>query len=117
MEMRRLLVLFALLSVTAVVPVFLWPDKKGGASDVAVVVAAPPFNASSVTIISWKPRYSGVIVIPEEVVVQGGYDVFAKFFVLVLCRIFFYKGFLSDDECDHLVKLVRIKHYQAIYRS
>uniref|UniRef100_A0A0D3FQC2 procollagen-proline 4-dioxygenase n=2 Tax=Oryza TaxID=4527 RepID=A0A0D3FQC2_9ORYZ len=79
MEMRRLLVLFALLSVTAVVPVFLWPDKKGGASDVAVVVAAPPFNASSVTIISWKPR------------------------------IFFYKGFLSDDECDHLVKLGKEK--------
>ncbi|XP_006650749.1 probable prolyl 4-hydroxylase 4 [Oryza brachyantha] len=78
MEMRRLLVLFALLSVTAVVPVFFWPDKKGSASDV-IVVAAPPFNSSNVTVVSWKPR------------------------------IFLYKGFLSDDECDHLVKLGKEK--------
>ncbi|KAF0912693.1 hypothetical protein E2562_018944 [Oryza meyeriana var. granulata] len=78
METRRLLVLFAVLSVTAVVPVFFWPDRKDGASDL-VVVAAPPFNASSVTVVSWKPR------------------------------IFLYKGFLSDDECGHLVKLGKEK--------
>uniref|UniRef100_A0A0D9W0A6 procollagen-proline 4-dioxygenase n=1 Tax=Leersia perrieri TaxID=77586 RepID=A0A0D9W0A6_9ORYZ len=79
METRRLLVLFGLLSVTAVVPVFFWPGRKGGGSDVTVVVTAPPFNASSVIVVSWKPR------------------------------IFLYKGFLSDDECDHLVKLGKEK--------
>lgn len=26
-----------------------------------------------------------------------------------MCRIFLYKGFLSDDECDHLVKLGKEK--------
>ena len=25
---------------------------------------------------------------------------------ICICRIFVYKGFLSDDECDHLVTLV-----------
>ncbi|KAL5218732.1 hypothetical protein ABZP36_019416 [Zizania latifolia] len=77
MEMRLLLVLFALLSVTAVVPVLFSRNKKDGPAE--VVVAAPPFNASGVTVISWKPR------------------------------IFLYKGFLSDDECDHLVKLGKEK--------
>ncbi|KAL5210153.1 hypothetical protein ABZP36_005776 [Zizania latifolia] len=77
MEVRGLLVLFALLSVTAVVPVLFSRNKNGGPAD--VVVAAPPLNASSVTVISWKPR------------------------------IFLFKGFLSYDECDHLVKLGKEK--------
>ncbi|KAG8098631.1 hypothetical protein GUJ93_ZPchr0013g34198 [Zizania palustris] len=79
MEVRGLLVLFALLSVTAVVPVLFSRDKNGGPADDVVVVAAPPLNASSVTVISWKPR------------------------------IFLFKGFLSYDECDHLVKLGKEK--------
>ncbi|KAG8100395.1 hypothetical protein GUJ93_ZPchr0013g35347 [Zizania palustris] len=43
------------------------------------VAAAAPFNASRVTAISWRPR------------------------------IFLYRGFLSDDECDHLVNLGKKK--------
>lgn len=54
MEMRGLLFFFALLSVTAVVPVLFSRDKKDGAGD--IVIAAPPVNPSHVTVVSWKPR-------------------------------------------------------------
>jgi prolyl 4-hydroxylase len=43
------------------------------------VEPAPPFNSSRVKAVSWQPR------------------------------IFLYKGFLSDAECDHLVSLVSRK--------
>ncbi|EER98153.1 hypothetical protein BDA96_02G069700 [Sorghum bicolor] len=44
-----------------------------------VVAPAPPFNSSRVKAVSWQPR------------------------------IFVYKGFLSDAECDHLVTLAKKK--------
>nr|CAB3452251.1 unnamed protein product [Digitaria exilis] len=44
-----------------------------------VVAPAPPFNSSRVKAVSWSPR------------------------------IFVYKGFLSDAECDHLVRLGKDK--------
>ncbi|XP_062188338.1 probable prolyl 4-hydroxylase 6 [Phragmites australis] len=47
--------------------------------DAGAVAPAPPFNSSRVKAVSWQPR------------------------------IFVYKGFLSDAECDHLVKLGKKK--------
>ncbi|KAF0920009.1 hypothetical protein E2562_032493 [Oryza meyeriana var. granulata] len=77
MAMRKrmrgvLLVLALLVTATAVVPLLLLGEAG---DDGAAVAAAPPFNASRVSAVSWRPR------------------------------VFVYKGFLSDDECDHLVKL------------
>jgi prolyl 4-hydroxylase len=79
MAMRKrmrgaLLALALLLTATAVVPLLLLGEA--GDDGVGAVAAAPPFNASRVRAVSWRPR------------------------------VFVYKGFLSDDECDHLVKLV-----------
>ncbi|CAN6213422.1 unnamed protein product [Urochloa humidicola] len=51
----------------------------GAANDGGVVAPAPPFNASRVKAVSWQPR------------------------------IFVYKGFLSEEECDHLVRLGKKK--------
>ncbi|KAG8098639.1 hypothetical protein GUJ93_ZPchr0013g35507 [Zizania palustris] len=111
MEVRGLLVLFALLSVTAVVPVLFSRDKNGGPADDVVVVAAPPLNASSVTIISWKPSIVVQRYREWKIAVllgYNGYDVLLSS-SMVLHRIFLFKGFLSYDECDHLVKLGKEK--------
>uniref|UniRef100_A0A0E0LI55 procollagen-proline 4-dioxygenase n=1 Tax=Oryza punctata TaxID=4537 RepID=A0A0E0LI55_ORYPU len=87
MAMRKrlrgaLLVLALLLTATAVVPLLLLGEA--GDDGVGAVAAAPPFNASRVRAVSWKPR------------------------------IFVYKGFLSDDECDHLVKLGKRKMQRSM---
>ncbi|CAD6226357.1 unnamed protein product [Miscanthus lutarioriparius] len=62
-----------------------------GEDDDAVVAPAPPFNPCRAKAISWQPR------------------------------IFVYKGFLSDDECDHLVTLAKketmVAHNQSGYSS
>ncbi|KAL5198286.1 hypothetical protein ABZP36_001798 [Zizania latifolia] len=87
MAMRRrlrgvvLLVLALLLTATAVV---LLHGEAEDDADAGAVAAAPPFNASRVTAVSWRPR------------------------------IFVYRGFLSDDECDHFVKLGKKKMQRSM---
>uniref|UniRef100_A0A0E0AGV9 procollagen-proline 4-dioxygenase n=1 Tax=Oryza glumipatula TaxID=40148 RepID=A0A0E0AGV9_9ORYZ len=87
MAMRKrmrgaLLALALLLTATAVVPLLLLGEA--GDDGVGAVAAAPPFNASRVRAVSWRPR------------------------------VFVYKGFLSDDECDHLVKLGKRKMQRSM---
>jgi len=106
-----LLVLALLLAAIAVVPVLLL-----GEDDDAVVAPAPPFNPCRAKAISWQPRYINSDI--EHVVVGGGgarthmltmrflFRGFRSGASICICRIFVYKGFLSDDECDHLVTLV-----------
>ncbi|KAG0542053.1 hypothetical protein BDA96_02G070000 [Sorghum bicolor] len=72
----RLRVVLLALAATAVVLVLLLGEDDDDAAAAAVVAPVPPFNPSRVKAVSWQPR------------------------------IFVYKGFLSDDECDHLVTLV-----------
>ena len=74
-----LLVLALLLAATAVVPVLLLGDADVVDGAAAGVAPAPPFNSSRVKAVSWQPR------------------------------IFVYRGFLSDAECDHLVGLGKKK--------
>ncbi|OEL23584.1 hypothetical protein BAE44_0015397, partial [Dichanthelium oligosanthes] len=74
-----LLALTLLLAATAVVPVLLLAGVADGGGAAGGVAPAPPFNSSRVKAVSWQPR------------------------------IFVYKGFLSDAECDHLVKLGKKK--------
>jgi hypothetical protein len=86
-----------------------------GEDDDAVVAPAPPFN-SRVKAISWQPRYINSDI--EHVVGGGGgarthmltmrflFRGFRSGASMCICRIFVYKGFLSNDECDHLVTLV-----------
>jgi prolyl 4-hydroxylase len=107
----RLRVVLLVLVATAVVPVLLL-----GEDDDAVVAPAPPFNPSRVKAVSWQPRYIYSDI--EHLVGGGGARrghtcMLTRFlfrgrrgFRICICRIFVYKGFLSDDECDHLVTLV-----------
>ena len=79
-----LLVLALLLAATAVVPVLLLGDADVVDGAAAGVAPAPPFNSSRVKAVSWQPR------------------------------IFVYRGFLSDAECDHLVELGKKKVQRSL---
>ncbi|KAG2632315.1 hypothetical protein PVAP13_2NG073900 [Panicum virgatum] len=74
-----LLVLALLLAATAVVPVLLLGDADVVDGAAAGVAPVPPFNSLRMKAVSWQPR------------------------------IFVYRGFLSDAECDYLVGLGKKK--------
>ena len=59
------------------------------------------FDPTRVTQLSWTPRFVKVLIL--MMILR------AKYVTLCFCRVFLYKGFLSDEECDHFIKLVDSK--------
>lgn len=60
------------------------------------------FDPTRVTQLSWTPRFVCFCVLSEILNLCFWFCVnFCGF-----CRAFLYKGFLSDEECDHFIKLV-----------
>lgn len=65
------------------------------------------FDPTRVTQLSWTPRFVKVLIF--MMILR------AKYVTLCFRRVFLYKGFLSDEECDHFIKLVDSKKKHLFY--
>lgn len=69
------------------------------------------FDPTRVTQLSWNPRFFSPIFFTfffSKFFFFFNFKLLPWFFFLKLNRAFLYKGFLSDEECDHLINLVGI---------
>ncbi|CAN6861767.1 unnamed protein product [Brassica oleracea] len=78
-----------------------WSNRDGSVIKQKTSASSLVFDPTRVTQLSWTPRFVKVLIL--MMILR------AKYVTLCFCRVFLYKGFLSDEECDHFIKLAKGK--------